>query len=528
MNKLFVIGLDGYDPVYAGQLIAQGGLPALARLHERSARFQLDHGSAKRTGLAFEHFSAGLAPGDAKRWSALYFDKDRYQIWQEGVRLPPFTRHMQARTVVFDVPYFDLNADPRVQGVVSWGAHDPGTPLAGQPSTLLQEMLERFGPYPAPEWIYGFAWPSAEKCRAMGEKLAQAVNTRAGILDWLFCQRLPDWDLGIAVVSELHSVAEGLWHGVDPAHPLHGDSSAAAAEAGMRAVYEAVDALVDGVQRAHPDVTLMLFSMHGMGPNESDVSSMALLPELLLRKYLGRKLLEPKPEWLAAADGVPRLEASARWQIPLSAQGPRRRSRSALLDAVRPIARQLLHRFQLPLPDLARGSRLSWMPAAHYQPYWRQMTAFALPSFYDGRIRINLQGRERYGKVTPADYRAVCNEIAAMLMATTNARTGRPAVRSIEINETKDPLSLEASDADIIVDWDGASLALAHPQLGVIGPLPYRRPGGHSGGTGMSYIVGPGIEPGDCGLRSAFDLVPTVFALAGEALPEHLSGASLL
>ena len=47
---------------------------------------------------------------------------------------------------------------------------------------------------------------------------------------------------------------------------------------------------------------------------------------------------------------------------------------------------------------------LDWMPAAGYQRYWHWMPAFALPSFYDGRVRINLRGREASGIVIPADY----------------------------------------------------------------------------------------------------------------------------
>ncbi len=39
-------------------------------------------------------------------------------------------------------------------------------------------------------------------------------------------ERLPDWDLFIAVAGEAHGAVEGLWHGIDPSHPLHGHPSA--------------------------------------------------------------------------------------------------------------------------------------------------------------------------------------------------------------------------------------------------------------------------------------------------------------
>ena len=34
---------------------------------------------------------------------------------------------------------------------------------------------------------------------------------------------------------------------------------------------------------------------------------------------------------------------------------------------------------------------LEWMPATRYRALWPTMRAFALPSFYDGRVRLNLQ-----------------------------------------------------------------------------------------------------------------------------------------
>jgi predicted AlkP superfamily phosphohydrolase/phosphomutase len=528
-NKILVVGLDGYDQNYAESLMARGELPYLAKVKADSACFELDHGSARRTGLAFEHFSSGLSPEAGDRWSALYFDKVGYDAWQEDVRFEPFTRYLNARTVVFDTPYFDLEKDPDVRGVVSWGAHDPGTARAGQPAGLVDEMLSRFGAYPAPEWIYGFAWPCAEKCRVMGEKLCAAVEKRKEITNWLFRERLPDWDIAITVVSELHSASEALWHGVDASHPLHNVPSAEAAATSMESVYKSVDKLVGDLQTSFPGVTLIFFSMHGMGPNNADISSMALLPELMLRKYTGKSMLDPKPEWLANGIDYPPLGEADSWRIPLINQGGVSTLKRKMIDRVTPLARKLLpNQLNGSQPGFARSSRLNWMPAIHYKRYWKNMPAFALPAFYDGRIRINLKSREKNGQVALQDYHAFREDLAEFLRGCLDAQTGRPAVRHIEFSSKADPLDLDASDADIIVEWDFALLALAHPDIGTIGPLPYRRPGGHTGGHGVFYISGSSMSPGKHGTRSAFDVVPTLFDLAGERYPAHLSGASVL
>jgi predicted AlkP superfamily phosphohydrolase/phosphomutase len=52
------------------------------------------------------------------------------------------------------------------------------------------------------------------------------------------------------------------------------------------------------------------------------------------------------------------------------------------------------------------------------------MPAFALPSFYDGRIRINLRGRERRGIVDPSRYEQTCAELETLLRECRNSFAG--------------------------------------------------------------------------------------------------------
>jgi hypothetical protein len=115
-----------------------------------------------------------------------------------------------------------------------------------------------------------------------------------------------------------------------------------------------------------------------------------------------------------------------------------------------------------------------------------------------------------------------------MLRECRHPGTDEPVVDSIERAWTRDPLALTGSEADLIVVWRGVVAALEHPRLGLIGPVPLRRTGGHTGKHGMAYVVAPGLEPGDHGVRSAFDVVPTMVRLLGNQPSAHLSGTSLL
>jgi predicted AlkP superfamily phosphohydrolase/phosphomutase len=156
------------------------------------------------------------------------------------------------------------------------------------------------------------------------------------------------------------------------------------------------------------------------------------------------------------------------------------------------------------------------------------MRAFALPSYYDGRIRINLSGREACGRVPASEYGAQCDEIEAALRACRDPATGDEVVGHVERVEGRDPLTLGPTESDLVVVWKGTFCALEHPTLGRVGPIPFRRPGGHTGPYGLAYLSNAGMGAGDKGIRSSFDVVPTLFELLGEPPPDGLSGASLL
>jgi predicted AlkP superfamily phosphohydrolase/phosphomutase len=522
-SQVLVVGLDGYEATLGDQLMAEGLLPNLAALRRRSASFLLDHGSAKRTGLAWEHVSSGLAPDDGHRWAAVHFDAKTYAARQRLTSFRPFVADLTTRTVVFDFPYFDLAQAANTRGAVSWGAHDPGVRAISRPADLYDEIYARFGRYPATDYIYGFVWPSAAKAKKMADALIHATRLRAEIALWLFKERLPDWEFGVVVVSELHSASEALWHGIDPAHPLHDLPSAPAAAEGVRGVYAATEKMIGDLAAAFPDATIVAFNLHGMGANDSDVGSMLLLPELMYRHSFGRTNLREE-HWRVNDRGIPMLDDNQVWDNDFG----------ALLRTKPPLVRRAVNRAHRLLrgkhaqPNHPNELTVAWMPAAQYGPFWRAMRAFALPSFYDGRIRINLKGREAAGKVSPGDYNEFCAELETVLRECRDVVTGRPAIRGIERYSGPDPLRLDATDADLIVLWNGPVLGLAHLKLGTIGPYPYRRTGGHTGPAGVAYFAGPGISPGDYGTASAFDVVPTVIELLGERRPQRLTGRPLL
>jgi hypothetical protein len=471
----------------------------------------------------------------------VHFNPETYQVWQEGTRLVPFAADLAVPTVVFDVPYFDLRAAPAVSGIVAWGAHDPGVAPFCRPNGLMLEIQARFGAYPAQPWIYGFTWPSAQKTQAMGQDLCRAVDLRTQIAHWLLSERFPDWQLALVAVSESHSAIEALWHGVDPNHRLHGIPSTAAAAAAIRAVYRAIDCLVDKLASAFPDAVTVVFAMGGMGENRSDLQSMLLFPELMYRNAFKRPLFKQPKEWAWSADHRPIFLAETdNWQGRMAqafapAQEPL--LRRVVARALPKFVKSALRKAKASQPPIApqrppsKGpARLSlnWMPATAYKNFWPMMPAFALPSFYDGRVRVNLKGREAAGIVELSDYTRVLSDIERIARECVDPATGKSAVDFVEYTAPQRASDLAETQADLVLVWKSAAAAFAHPSLGRIGPIPYRRMGGHTGSSGVAYIRAADLSAGERGTRSAYDVVPTLIEFLGRRINAPISGRSLL
>lgn len=499
-RRLYVLGLDGLDPRVADRLAAEGELPHWKRLRETSRRIELDAGKERYTGLAWEHFSTGLEPAEAARWSAVSVDAGHYSVDQPPTSLAPFTARLDARTTVFDAPYFDLQKTASAQGLVAWGAHDPGVAQSSRPEGLVAEIEARFGPYPAPEFIYGLVWPYPDETARMARAMVAAVERRNQVARWLFAERLPDWDLAIHVISEYHSAAEALWHGWDSAHPLHGHSSAEAARKGFLGVYEAADRLLGDVLADFPDADVLAFTPHGMGPNAADVPAMVLLPELLYRDATGRTGFHADPDW--PADGTLEPDPGRNWYETIHGR----------LDVHVPRLERWRRRLR-GLPP-AEPSELDWMPATAYRRAWPQQDVYAVPSFYDGRIRVNLKGREALGRISLGDYEGTLRRAADLVAECRDSATGRRLALECEYRD--DPLFRHPTDADLLIRFLEPSYAWDHPRLGRIGPAPCRRPGGHTGGLGVAcYRSAEGGE-GELGTFRTLELSSAVAALLGD------------
>jgi hypothetical protein len=323
-------------------------------------------------------------------------------------------------------------------------------------------------------------------------------------------------------------------------------AGAAASGRRLAGVYEAVDGAIGHLLDAvGPDTTVVLFSVHDTVANANDLPALYLVPELLHRDAHGWPQLA-----LGAGSGRNRraeLQGGDRGCVsgdddrdrlvvpsPSEALGPvierryrRRRASTAgrpdLLDGARdrlvrirrrpigapPWADLVQSRTMVGQPtrpassdevpgasaSAAQHGRLpfDYLGTARYEPFWPAQEIFALPTFSDTHLRVNVVGREGAGTVTADRFAALLDVWEERLRALRDARTGRVAVADIVRTRT-DPLDPGGPPADLVVRFARPGDLLEDLDQGRLGPLPYLRTGEH-GQTGFVRVHRPGGPP---------------------------------
>lgn len=537
-NPVIAIGLDAADPNLLDKWMAEGKLETLSRLREQGAyghlRNSVDYNQTPTETSSTERlwvmFGTGCKPKKTGYWSPVHYHADDYSINHDTVdgaysfqEYPPFyALGEDYKVAAFDVPVSRLSADVNGVQILGWGGHAPHTPSHSQPTEVFSNLIAKYGKNPILHQDYGCWWDRAYFQR-ITTGLKSSIAARTEICRDLLQQE--DWDLFLTVFGESHTAAHDFWHLSQSDNPLYSHKSDRNSDP-MLAAFQDMDKAIGKIVEAAPDnASIVVFAVHGMGNNVTDMYSMTFLPEVLYRHSF--------PGKYGIAKGNPNR------QCPPMEVNPKRKSWSGEVWQRRydpnPIKRALMpwtpSKFDDylnagPTPALAspyklrkQGTALNWMPAMWYSPVWSQMKAFALPAFAAGHIRINLKGREANGIVEVADYDSVCEEIAQLLRRMKHGRTGKPIVKDVVRTRTQaNALNCEnhLPDADLVVIWEEQpSDVVDSPDIGRIGPVTYYRSGGHRA-NGFLMAKGAGITPGST-LTNAqtIDIGPTIRELMG-------------
>ncbi|MCA1995421.1 MAG: alkaline phosphatase family protein, partial [Coleofasciculus sp. S288] len=474
---VIAIGLDSADPVLLEKWMSQGRLKNLSQLRQEGSYGRLNNTvnycgvptETSATERLWVMFSTGCLPNKTGYWGPVKFHAGSYEISHDTVNgaydfkeYPPFyALGDNYRVAAFDVPVSALSE--RVNGIqiLGWGGHAPHTPSHSQPPELLPGLIEQYGKNPVLHQDYGYWWDKPYLNRIQSA-LKTSISTRSTICRDLLKQE--PWDLFLTVFGDTHSASHDFWHLSQPDHPLYpyekenrvmGDP--------MLDVFENVDQAVGEILANAPnDAYLLVFAVHGMGNNVTDMFSMTFLPELLYRFNFPGKL-GIAPGKLGVTPPPPITNPTRKswsgevWQLKYDPNPIKR-----FLKKWTPSKFDKFLHFNpqsdlvSPYELLKQSAPLNWMPAMWYQPVWSRMKAFALPAFAAGHIRINLKGREGEGVVATSEYDAVCDQLTQYLYRLRDGRTGEPIVKEVVRTRTTQNVldgDRKLPDADLVVLW---------------------------------------------------------------------------
>jgi predicted AlkP superfamily phosphohydrolase/phosphomutase len=505
-RPVLMIGLDAAEITLLRQWMADGLLPNLAGLQGRGVLLELQSTAHWLVGAPWPGFYASSTPEHFGMYHYLVWRPEKMAGERPGpawMPLEPFWRHLPAsgrHVIAVDVPLCYAPQDFDGIEVSGWATHELLQKPGSSPPGLLDEIRRDFGNAPFDEESSHEL--SATECIAVRDQCVETAR-RVGELGRSLMRKHP-WDLAIVCFSSTHRGGHLLWD----RHIRKGRTTDAQRDLianALRDIYVACDTAVGRLVEAAGDETaVMVFSLHGMGPNNDRT---CLLPEMLARILAG-----------GGSDDRParrtRLDERLRNLVP----------------------GELRARIKHRLPQFIQDKlTLHWRSSGLD---WSRTEAFVAFCDLDGYIRINLRGRERDGIVPVARYLPLCERIADGLRTFRDADTGEPLVSEIGFAEqifADGPMRQHLPD--IIVRWNPAAAALhRHVDSDSFGSIAWPTPGRHPlGRTGnhrrLGFLIGAGGPFADlqnAGEAHVMDLAPTALDLLGVRRPASFQGRSLL
>ena len=271
------------------------------------------------------------------------------------------------------------------------------------------------------------------------------------------------WTLFVTGWYEAHRAGHNLW-------PVDGDFASDASPDAMLEVYQEVDrqlgVLLKEVDDQQANISLLLFSLHGMGPNRAQDHFLGEILARLNSLYLGRPVPRSvKPEPL-------NVLAYLRRVLPPTLQY---RTASILGERVQD---WVVNRGELAGRD------------------WNATPSFQILSGGEGLVRLNVKGREVPGFFEPeseelAEY---VKWLIDRLSVITVSATGRPLINRIEKADEVLPGSRRHFLPDLIIHWapEEPAKAIRSPDIGEIEVrLATGRGGNH---YGSAFVIARGDQ----------------------------------
>ncbi len=511
-NSVVVIGLDGGSFRTLEPWIREGSLPNLQELIEGGASGPLTTVVPPETATAWSSFMTGKNPGKHGVYGFTAKEKGTGRIVpvsaasRTGRALWDLLSDAGKRALVLNVPttYPPLP----MNGVLISGFLTPkGKRDFVYPPSLLEEIEQRFGPYP----LYMRTYFSADLSDANAERflheLHEELRIKFEVLHHLMDRVSPSFTMFHLWGTD--RIQHDLWSVIDEEHPTYDESFADKYRPRVVEYFAAVDEAIGKVRaRLDQDGTLFIMSDHGFGPIHKTIDlNVWLLEQGFI--HIKKSLLS-------------RIRYRL-WKMGFTYE-----------VLIRLLLK--LMRFGLRLPDLSPADTVNMVRDNSLNPLlslndvdWSRTKAYSKMGM--GQIVLNVEGREENGWIREGEeYGRIREEIVSCLREMRDPATGRPIGGEIYTREEiyHGPHLEEAPDITFL-PLEGNTMASA-----LMGFTTRRWIVDNAflfGNHRMDGIliahgkhVRSGISVEDARL---IDLAPTVLHLLGEKIPRDMDGEVL-
>lgn len=490
-KRVVLIGIDAATFDVMNPLLRKNSLPALRTLMDHGVHGVLRSTIPPITPPAWTSIFTGRNPGKhgifdfVTRKTGTYEEKllsssDRKceATWNT------LSRHGR-RVIIVNVP---MTYPPeKVLGCMISGIGSPGvSSKIVYPNQLLDEIQRSCGPYRV---MYDYE-PTDSNCAQFLSDLKDLIQLRGKVVRYLM-ERF-DWDFLAVVFQSTDWIQHFFWRYMDESHPSFVTTASDCQRFGIAEVYEAIDKEIGQiVAKTRARDYLFVVSDHGMGPLYKNIYFNNWLEREGYLKY------KRNMRYLAHKAGIT-SENAYKLATRLAGGKAVARLRSR---------KETLSRFFLSTKDID----------------WSRTRAYSIG--LDGSIRLNLQGREPTGIVTPGiECSRLISELRSKLRSLSDPETGEKVADYVFSRDEvfEGPWLHEAPDLVLVLtryhqDYKFGSNA-------ILRSAPDKISGNHRI-EGILIASGPDIKKGaEVPPQSVLDITPTVLQILDVPLPDGLDG----
>lgn len=499
---LVILGMDTGDAGLIAEWVAEGRLPTIGRLMERGC-----WGTTAGPETICEYgFGLTLFSGISRRDHGYYYFRqlepggyDVTRVRPPIDRAPPFWNALpgtERKALVVDVP--DLRPIPGVPGLQlsNWATHHGSIyEPESEPPELVEDVRARYGPR-----MHIHSEPDSNPAQVLAglEKLLARTAMKGELARDLLGRE--SFDLAAIFFSETDAASHYLWDYHTGAKRDEDPQRRLRLFDGLREVYESVDREMGVIiEQLLPDAIVFVLSLYGY---QDEYPAWGLIQSFL--DELGYR--------------VPHGPGNGTGRV---------RGLDAVTIARRVVPQRVREAISRRLSVGAQERLLS--SALRDGTDWERTVAFAVPSLYTSFVRVNLEGREPRGVVTPGrEYDDVLAGIEADLVQLIDPVTRAPAVRAI--SRAVDLFGGDPPERlpDLFVEWEPQPrlvTTVEHPRARITQSMPPYCPSGQERLSGFFAAAGPAIGGrGALGEVDLLDLAPTFLALLGLSPTPEMPG----